>query len=233
MIPRRPPARRAPGKHVLALDRGRAVPGGADHRRLDGVRELAHVARPLRFCERAQRARARARARAGRAARQPPRRSARASSGMSSRRSRERRHAHRQHLQAVEEVLAETPCLAPRPRGRCWSRRSRARRPCAAPCAEREVLLRLQQLEQLRLRRERELADLVEEQRAVLGRGHLARDAARRGRVRARDGAEQLALDQRLGQRGAVELDERLVGAAGRCRGSRARSGSCRCRIRR
>src|SRR5207248_1005165 len=74
--------------------------------------------------------------------------------------------------------------------------------------AERIVLLRLQQLEQLRLRRERDGADLVEEERAVLGRRDLPVEPSGRRRVRALQRAEELALDERLRERAAVELDE-------------------------
>ena len=73
------------------------------------------------------------------------------------------------------------------------------------------VLARLQQLEQLRLRGGRQLADLVEEQRAAFCRRDLADQLARRGRVRALLGAEQLALDETFRNRRAVDRDERLA----------------------
>jgi hypothetical protein len=68
----------------------------------------------------------------------------------------------------------------------------------------------LEQLEQLRLRRDAELADLVEEERPALGRCDLPGNPLRGGRVAPGQRAEQLALDERLGQAAAVELDERL-----------------------
>ena len=74
--------------------------------------------------------------------------------------------------------------------------------------------LALEHAQQLGLQRERHLADLVEEQRAAVG-GFEEADLALVGAgERAALVAEQLALEQRLGQRRAVELDQRLVAAA-------------------
>ena len=67
--------------------------------------------------------------------------------------------------------------------------------------------------------RQRQLADLVEEQRAAVGQLEQAGAVAATAPVNAPLlVAEQLALDQRLGQRRAVDLHER----AGRARASRA-----------
>src|SRR5207245_1774405 len=79
--------------------------------------------------------------------------------------------------------------------------------------AERVVLLRLQEVEELRLRGVRELADLIEEERAALRALDLALDATRGRRVRAGERPEELALEERLGQRRAVERDEGVSGA--------------------
>src|SRR5581483_9875325 len=69
----------------------------------------------------------------------------------------------------------------------------------------------LEHAEQLRLRLEGQLADLVEEERAAVGQ----LEAADAPRVGPREGAllvpEQLALDERRRERGAVALDERAV----------------------
>ena len=69
----------------------------------------------------------------------------------------------------------------------------------------------LEHAQQLGLRRQRQLADLVEEQRAAAG--GLERAAAQP--VGAGEGAalvaEQLALDELLRQRGAVDRDERRL----------------------
>ena len=69
----------------------------------------------------------------------------------------------------------------------------------------------LQRAQELDLHLDRDLADLVEEQRAAVGE----LEAARLGADRAGEGAllvaEQLGLHQRLGDGGAVDLDERPV----------------------
>ena len=121
-----------------------------------------------------------------------------------------RRHTNRENVQPVKQIFAELTR-----RGRRFEidvrRRDHAHvRLDRLRAAERIVLPRLQQLEQLRLRRRRELADLVEEQRAALRRRQLALDPPYSGRMSALRCSEQLALDQRLGNRGAVEFDERL-----------------------
>jgi hypothetical protein len=71
----------------------------------------------------------------------------------------------------------------------------------------------LQHLEQLGLQRKRQLTDLVQEHRPAVCELELAGLDA----VRAREGAtlvaEQLALEELAGQRGAVDLDERSVAA--------------------
>ena len=67
--------------------------------------------------------------------------------------------------------------------------------------------------QQLRLGGERQLADLVEEQRAAVGdleQPELASDAAGEGAALV---AEQLAFGERLGDGGAIQLHERLARA--------------------
>ena len=71
---------------------------------------------------------------------------------------------------------------APRPRGRGWSRRPPARRPAARRRADAAEHPLLQHAQQLHLDVERQLADLVEEQRAAVRRLEApgcARDRAR------------------------------------------------------
>src|SRR5262249_44953075 len=79
--------------------------------------------------------------------------------------------------------------------------------------ADARELARLEDAEELGLERQRRLADLVEEERPARGRLEEA-DLAPLG---AGEGAalvpEQLALEERLGERGAVELDVGLAGA--------------------
>ena len=90
----------------------------------------------------------------------------------------------------------------------------------------------LQGAQQLHLGVERQLADLVEEQRAPVGFEEFADaflDGAGEGALLV---AEQDALDQVLGDRAAIDGDEGL-GICGRFRpGWRARSAPCRRRIR-
>jgi hypothetical protein len=66
-------------------------------------------------------------------------------------------------------------------------------------------------MEHLRLRRGAELADLVEEECAAFGALDLARDLPRGGRVCAGEGAEELALEQCVGEGGAVDRDEGMA----------------------
>ena len=82
--------------------------------------------------------------------------------------------------------------------------------------ADRAQRACLEHAQQLRLQRERHLADLVEQQRAAIGRGEQAGVIVGRAGERALDVAEQLALEQLLGQRRAVERDERLLRARAR-----------------
>src|SRR6185436_3662231 len=77
-----------------------------------------------------------------------------------------------------------------------------------AGAAERVVLPRRQERQQLGLRRGLERADRVEEERASRVGGDLALDLTVGRGVRAAQRAEQLALEERLGQRRAVELEE-------------------------
>ena len=75
-----------------------------------------------------------------------------------------------------------------------------------------EALL-LQRAQDLRLQRQRQVADFVEEQRAAVRELELARLPRRRAGERALLVTEELGLEQRLGNRGAVDGDERSVGA--------------------
>ena len=102
-----------------------------------------------------------------------------------------------------------------------------------AVAADRPHRPLLQRAQQLRLQRERQLADLVEEERAAVRLHEEARARAARVGEGAARVAEQLALEQRLGHRGAVDGDERPVRAPACAGGARARPAPCRCRSRR
>ena len=75
--------------------------------------------------------------------------------------------------------------------------------------AEPAELPLLQHAQQLDLRRRRHLGDLVEEQRAAVGELEAAGAAIGGAGERALLVAEDLALEQRLGNRRAVDGDER------------------------
>src|SRR3989441_4314049 len=69
--------------------------------------------------------------------------------------------------------------------------------------------LLLDDLEELDLQRQLDVADLVEEQRAAVGRLEQAGLRRLRVRIGAALVAEELGLEERRGNRGAVDLDER------------------------
>src|SRR6185295_3274280 len=74
-------------------------------------------------------------------------------------------------------------------------------------------LSRLENAQQLRLHGQRQLADLVEEQRAAVGRLEQPRLVVGRAGERAAHVPEQLALEQRFDDGGAVDGDEALAAA--------------------
>jgi hypothetical protein len=78
---------------------------------------------------------------------------------------------------------------------------------------DRPHFLLLDRPQEFRLRRQRQFADLVEEQRAHVGLGEVAGVVADRARERALDVAEELALEELVRDGGAVHLDQRAVGA--------------------
>src|SRR5262249_5208985 len=79
--------------------------------------------------------------------------------------------------------------------------------------AEPAHALALERAEQVRLQRERQLADLVEEQRASVRALERADVLLLGAGERAALVAEQLARDERWRERAAVDRDERLGGA--------------------
>ena len=125
----------------------------------------------------------------------------------------ERRHVELHHLEAVEEVAAEG-AVAYRLFERSVRRGDHAHihldRHVPAHALER---VPLQHAEELRLRAERHLADLVQEDGAVVGGLELPDHALGRAGERPLLVTEQFAFQQRFGERGAVEADERAVAA--------------------
>ena len=81
--------------------------------------------------------------------------------------------------------------------------------------AERRDLARFEEAEELRLEVESELADFVEEERAVAGAANEAGVVAVGAGEGAAAVAEQLAFEQVARDGGAVEGDERFLGAVG------------------
>src|SRR5512139_733804 len=80
--------------------------------------------------------------------------------------------------------------------------------------ADRGQLSFLDHTEELRLRLERHVADLVEEQRSALRRLHQTRLVGDRAGERAASIAEELALEQVRRNRGAVDRLESAASAA-------------------
>ena len=130
---------------------------------------------------------------------------------MSARRSRSGAICDVEYLQPVEQVLAERAALdgfAQVAVARGDDADIRLQHPGAAEPLE---LAFLQDAQELRLRREAHLADLVEEQHAAGRQLDLARLGLLRAGERAALVAEQLRLEQLLRQRGAVQRDERSL----------------------
>ena len=67
----------------------------------------------------------------------------------------------------------------------------------------------LQHAQELALRRRRQIANLVEQERAAVGQLEPAETAAIRAGERAFFVTEQLTLEQAFGQRGTVDRDKR------------------------
>ncbi len=78
----------------------------------------------------------------------------------------------------------------------------------------RSKLALLQHAQQLALQFQRDLADLVEEQRAAVGELEAADAVAHRAGEGAPDMAEEFALEQLARNRRAVDADQRAVAAA-------------------
>ena len=125
----------------------------------------------------------------------------------------QRRDADGHHVEAVEQVLTEAAGL--RLGGEVAVRRgNEADVDLLGSSAHRLHLARLQRAENLRLHRQRQLTDLVDEQRAVLGLLEVTAARAHGARERALGVAEELGLGQLARDGGGVEANERLVRAA-------------------
>ena len=152
---------------------------------------------------------------------------------MSSLRSRSAGTVTGNDVQAVEQILAEAPGgdlgLDVPMRG---GEDAHVDLDCLLAADALELAL-LQHAQQLELQARRHVADLVEEQRPLVGQLEAPELPLHRARERALLVAEQLRFQQRLGQRAAVDLDERPAARASSARGSRAPPAPCRFPIRR
>src|SRR5262249_16723974 len=125
----------------------------------------------------------------------------------------QRREAEGEDVEPIEQILAQLALL-----DRILRFQVRRRddadvdRLLGAPAEPPELPL-LQHAEQLHLRGRRHLADLIEEERAAIGELEAALPPIGRAGERAFLVAEDLALEKRLGNRGAVDRHERKRGA--------------------
>ena len=156
----------------------------------------------------------------------------RTSAGMSSRPLAQRRIENREHVEAVVEIAAEL-LVGDHLREVAVGRRDQPDVDADGPGAAQALeLLLLQHAQELRLQLERDVADLVEEQRAAIGQlepADLLRDGAGEGALLV---AEELALEQPRRNRGAVELDERPRAAAAQVVNGPGDRAPCPCRSR-
>ena len=128
----------------------------------------------------------------------------------------ERRHLDVHDVEAVVQILAEVTAhdqlLQVAVRGGDDAHVDRRR----LGAADRAHLVLLQHAQQLDLQTHRHVADLVEHQRAAVGRLEQAAVLANRAGERALHVTEQLALEQVLGHRAAVDRDERPIATRAR-----------------
>ena len=122
-----------------------------------------------------------------------------------------RRHGDRHHVQAVEEIVLEAP-LVHELTEVAVGRRDHADVDLLGPFrAERLDFAFLQHAQQLGLQPDSHRADLVEKDGAAVGQRKLAFLRARGVGECPLDMAEELRFQERLGNGGAVDLDERHV----------------------
>src|SRR5216117_4194925 len=191
------------------IGRGDLRPRGEQQRLLDGGEQLAHVAPPLVPDAGAQRLagerlRVAAEARGGLSQEVvDEQRDVLAPLG-------ERRDGELDDAQAIVEVLAEAAGAYGALEVLVGGRDEAYVDPDRQVAAHALELLLLDGAQELRLRLERHVAHLVEEERAAVGRLELPLAPRDGARERALLVAEELALDQLLAERRAVHLDQRL-----------------------
>src|SRR5687768_1283207 len=189
--------------------RGVEPPIEAEHRgTLDGVPQLAHVARPGVTAQHRERARGDAHRTPEPLCGSPG--EVRDEGGNVLRMLAERRQVELHDVEPIEEIAPETPLLH-----RLLERtRCRGDHPdvdaASLASAEPADLAVLEHAEQLRLEAERHVADLVEQQCAPVGCLEQTGAIGRRAGEGAADVSEELALEQLLRNRGAVDRGEGL-----------------------
>ena len=120
----------------------------------------------------------------------------------------QRRHLEHQHVEAEREVVAERAAIEQVVQARAGGGDDAHVALALAPATDRPVAVILQEAQQRYLGPYRQRIDLVEEQRAAFGHRDEAGPGFARVGVGAALGAEQLALDQAIGQRAAIERNE-------------------------
>src|SRR5512135_1756886 len=122
----------------------------------------------------------------------------------------QRRHMDPDHVETIKEVLAEPPpCHLALEIARRCGHQAHVDLPCFR-IAEATDLPILEKTEQLRLKRKGELPDLVEEERAAAGLLDQARPVGFRLGEGSPAVTEELALEERIRDRAAVDGDERV-----------------------
>ncbi len=121
----------------------------------------------------------------------------------------QRRDVELNHVQPIVEIAAERAALDLRLEVAVGRRQHAHVELLLGDAADALDLALLQDAQELDLHRRAELADLVEEQRAAVGGGEQPGAIAHRAGERAAHVAEQLALEQRVGDRADVDADER------------------------
>ena len=124
----------------------------------------------------------------------------------------ERRDVDAVDVEAMEEVVAEAAAGDLRFQITVRRRDHSHVDPQESVAADPLDLALLQRPQELRLHQRRQLAHLVQEQRPPVRDLQLAGAMLVRAGERAADVPEELALRHRLGQRGAVHLDQRPLG---------------------
>ena len=185
-----------------------------DHDPLHQIPQLAHIARPGVFFERAERLRGqffRLAAIGGRElAQEMIGQQAHVFDPLP-----QRRHMKRDHIQAVEQIFAEIAALdflfqilvGGGDHAHVHLNGFRG--------AHRLKALLFERPQNLGLRLERHVADFIQEQRSAVGLLQLADFVVARAGEAALAMPEQLALDQLFGNRGAVHFDEGFARARG------------------